>query len=330
MKAIFAEKYGAPEVLALKEIEKPTPQDDEVLIKVYASSINSADHRTMRAQPFFVRFMGMGLFRPKQQIPGIDMAGIVEAIGKNVTQFKEGDEVYGDIESASSGAYAEYVCVPESGSIVIKPSNMTFEQAAAVPVAGITALQALKDHGQIQAGEKVLVNGASGGVGTFTVMIAKAFGAEVTGVCSARNCSIVRSCGADYVIDYKKQDVTQLEKRYDLIIDIAATITVEGYKRILAPKGRGVLVGFSTMMHMIKVILKGKKAAKKSDLRIFSMGVAKANKEDFNSLCGMMESGKITPAIDKVYPLAEAADAMRYFEEEHARAKVVISICKEK
>jgi NADPH:quinone reductase-like Zn-dependent oxidoreductase len=254
------------------------------------------------------------------------MAGRIEAVGKGVTLFKAGDEVYGDIYSSETGAWAEYICVPESGSFVKKPSNMTFGQAAAVPIAGLTALQALRDHGKIEAGQKVLVNGASGGVGTFCVILAKAFGTEITGVCSTRNLELVRSIGADHVIDYKKQDFTQLGNRYDLIIDVAGNLTPEGYRRLLEPQGTGVLVGYSSMMHMVKIMREGKKTPE-GGVRIFAMGIAKANKKDFDVLREMMEAGRVTPAIDRVYPLEQTAEAMRYFEEEHARAKVVISVC---
>ncbi len=262
MKAIVCNKYGPPSVMQLKEIDKPVPKDDEMLIKIHASSINSADHRTMLAKPFFVRFMGEGLLKPKKSVPGIDMSGVVEAVGSGIKQFKQGDEVFGDIYDSKIGAYAEYSCAGEDANIVIKPEGVTFMQAASVPVAGMTALQALRDHGQIKEGQSVLVNGASGGVGTFAVILAKAFGAEVTGVCSARNLELVKSIGADFVIDYTKEDVTESGKRYDLIIDIAANITTKGYIKLLSPKGTGILVGFSTIPHMMGISLKGKKVGK--------------------------------------------------------------------
>ena len=326
MKAIIAEQYGSPDVLKFTTVAKPSPKSNEVLIHVRASSVNSADHRLMRATPAWVRVMGMGLTRPKKQIPGIDMAGVVEAVGADVKRFKPGDEVYGDVLDAATGAFAEYVSIREDGPIALKPKNMTFEQAASVPVAGITALQALRDHAQIKAGDKVLINGASGGVGTFAVMLAKAFGAEVTGVCSTRNTDLVRSIGADHVADYKKQDVTNLGKRFDAIIDIAATLKADDYLRLLTPGGHGVLVGFSRLSHMAGIIMKGKKLLKRYGLHVKSLGNANTNPQDLDVLSELMESGKITPATDRTYPLAQTADAMRYFENEHARAKVVITV----
>ncbi len=326
MKAIVAKKYGPPSVLHLVEMAKPVPKDNEVLIKVCASSINSGDHRTLRAKPFFIRFMGAGILRPKQPIPGIDMAGVVQAVGRGVSRFKPGDEVYGDVYTDGSGAFAEYVCLSQDTNITRKPKNMSFAQSAAVPVAGLTALQALRDHGHVKAGDEVLVNGASGGVGTFCVIIAKALGAVVTGVCSTRNVDLVREIGADHVIDYKKQGIAKLDKRYDAVIDIAANITPNDYTRMLKPGGRGVLVGFSSMLGMLQIMRKGKKS--KSQAATFGMmGMAQANIKDFDTLREMMEDGQITPVIDKIYPLEKAADAMRYFEEKHARAKVVISMC---
>jgi len=326
MKAIVCNKYGPPEVLQLKEIDKPIPKDDEILIEVRASSINSADHRMMLAKPFFVRFMGEGFLKPKKSVPGIDMSGVVEQVGKDVKQFKPGDEVFGDIHDSKSGAYAEYICAKENANIVKKPDMVTFEQAASVPVAGITALQALKNHGQIKEGQRVLINGASGGVGTFSVILAKAFGAEVTGVCSNRNLELVKSIGADFVIDYTKEDIMVSEKKYDLIIDIAANITTKGYEKLLTPKGIGILVGYSSMFHMMGISLKGKKLEKKSSLKVKVMGSAKTNREDLQYLGELISSGKITPVIEKVYRLEETAEAMRYFDEEHASAKIVISV----
>jgi NADPH:quinone reductase-like Zn-dependent oxidoreductase len=290
-----------------------------------ASSINSGDERTMRAKPFFIRLMGLGVFRPKRKVPGIDIAGRIEQTGRAVAQFSAGDEVYGDIYSAGSGAWAEYVCVPEDASIAAKPANMTFEQAAAVPVAGVTALQALRDYGGIREGQKVLINGASGGVGTFAVTLAKSFGAEVTGVCSTRNADLVSSIGADYVVDYKKQDLTQTGRRYDLIIDVAATVPPKAYAQMLSPGGRGVMVGFSSLAHMLSAKREGKKE-KTDGIRVVAMGMAQTNKRDLLDLKELMEAGRITSVIDRTYPLGRAAEAMRYFEEEHARAKVVITM----
>ena len=326
MKAIVYEKYGAPEVLKLKDVAKPTPKEDEILIKIAASSINSADHRTMRAKPFFVRFMGEGFIKPKKSIPGIDMAGIVEQVGKDVSAFKTGDEVFGDIHQSATGAYAQYVCAKESTSIVKKPKGVTFIQAAATPVAGLTALQALRDLGNIQSKQTVLINGASGGVGTFAVILAKAFGAHVTGVCSTKNMELIKSIGADSVVDYTKQDISKLGKRYDLIIDVAANINANGYKQLLEPKGKGILVGFSSILQMMSVVLKSKKLLRKHGFTVKVMGSAKANNDDLKYLGELIASKEITPVIDRIYPLEELADAMRYFEDEHASAKVVIKV----
>lgn len=326
MKAIVCSKYGQPEVLQFKDIDKPLPNDDEILIKVHASSINSADHRMMLAKPFLVRFMGEGLLKPKKSVPGIDMAGVVEAVGSSVKKFKPGDEVFGDVHESKIGAYAEYVCVSESGNIVKKPTGVTFEQAASMPVAGITALQALRDHGQLKKGQSVLVNGASGGVGTFTVLIAKAFGAKVTGVCSNKNIELIKSIGADVVIDYTKENVKESKKQFDLIIDIAANLTTKDYIKLLAPKGTGILVGFSSMFHMIGISLNSKKLKKKHGLNVKAMGSAKAVNKDLQYLGELVHTGKIVPAIEKVYSLEETAKAMKHFHKEHAGAKIVISV----
>ena len=326
MKAIIAKRYGSPDVLKLEDVKKPSPAPNEVLIHIHASSVNSADHRLMRATPAWVRVMGMGLLHPKKQIPGIDMAGVVEAVGADVTRFRPGDEVYGDVLEAETGAYAEYVSLPEDSPIAIKPKNMSFEQAASVPVAGITALQALRDHAHVAPGDTVLINGATGGVGTFAVMLAKAFGAEVTGVCSTRNTDLVLSIGADHVVDYQKQGVTKLNKRFDVILDIAANLTAEDYRRLLAPGGHGVLVGFSMMSHMAGIMIKSNKLFKRYGISVKPLGNANTNARDLDILRELMEAGKVTPAIDRTYPLAQTAGAMRYFEDEHARAKVVITV----
>ncbi len=326
MKAVVYEKYGSPDNLKYVEVDKPIPKDNEVLIKVCASSINSLEHRFSNAKPFFIRFSGAGMFKPKEKILGVDIAGKIEAIGKDVTKFKVGDEVYGDIFDQGMGAYAEYKCVSGDATIVLKPKNMTFEQTASIPVAAITALQALRDFAHVKKGHKVLVNGASGGVGTFAVLIAKIYGAEVTGVCSTKSVEMVRSIGADKIIDYKKEDVTKKDEKYDVRIEIAANLTVDDYVKLLNPNGVGVIVGFSTISHMIKTTIKGKSVSKKGNITICSMGSAKSSKKDLNLLTQWMEQGKLVPAIDRVYPLAETAEAMRYFEDEHATAKVVISM----
>jgi len=243
MKAIVNEEYGPLEVLQLKEVEKPSPKDNEVLVKIFAASVNYGDKILVRGKPFLVRLMGMGLLKPKNTIVGTDIAGQVEAVGSNVKQFQLGDEVFGDIGACGFGAFAEYVSVPEN-ALTLKPANMTFDEAAAVPQAAVVALQGLR-KGQIQSGQKVLINGASGGVGTFAVQIAKSFGAEVTGVCSTRNLDMVRSIGADHVIDYTKEDFTQKEQRYDLILDMVANRSTSDYKRALSPKGVYVAIAFN-------------------------------------------------------------------------------------
>src|SRR5437867_9331431 len=248
MKAIVNTHYGSPDVLQLKEVEKPAPSDHEVLVKVLAASAAAGDWHLLRAQPFLMRFTS-GLLKPKHTILGAAMAGRVEAVGRNVTQFQPGDEVFGDLSACGFGAFAEYVSVPEN-ALALKPTRLTFEEAATVPVSAATALQGLRDKGHIQPGQKVLINGASGGVGTFAVQIAKAFGAEVTGVCSTRNVDMVRSIGADYVIDYMQEDFTKNGRQYDLIIDAVGNLSVSDYKRALSPQGIGVTVGFSSLFRL--------------------------------------------------------------------------------
>ena len=321
MKAIVYRKYGSPDVLELVETEKPTPRESEVLIKVHAASINSYDWRHIRATPFLVR-MGGGFLRPKDPRLGADIAGQVETVGQNVKQFKPGDEVYGDV---SVGGYAEYVCAPEK-VLALKPANVSFEEAAATTMAALTALQGLRDKGQIQSGQKVLINGASGGVGTFAVQIAKYYGAEVTGVCRTRNLDMARSIGADHVIDYTKDDFTKNGKQYDLILDVAASRSVFAYKRILAPGGKYVLAGFSTLPHMAHIILLGPRLAKADGQEIGMMGMASLNNADMIFVSGLLESRKVVPVIDKCYPLSKTAEAFRYFEEVHAQGKVVITV----
>ena len=318
MKAIVYEEYGPPEVLQLREVEKPTPKDNEVLVKIYAASINYGDKALVRGEPFLVRLMGYGLLKPKHKILGTDMAGKVEAVGGNVKQFQPGDEVFGDISECGFGAYAEYVSVPED-ALTLKPSNVTFEEAAAVPQAAAVALQGLRDKGQIQRGQKVLINGASGGVGTFAVQIAKAYDTEVTGVCSTRNLELVRSIGADHVIDYTREDFTQSEQRYDLILDIVANRSVSDYMKALTPKGRYVAVAFNpTSLFLGSMISKseGKKASSLSH---------KPNVDDLVFLRELIEAGKIKPFIGRRYPLGEVAEAMKYLEGRH-QGKVVVTM----
>lgn len=322
MKAIICTKYGSPDVLKFEEVQKPVPGDDEVLIKVHAAAANAGDWHLMRADPFMIRLM-YGLQKPKHEILGTDVAGCVEAIGKNVTEFQPGDEVFGNMSSSGFGAFAEYVCAPEN-SIALKPSNITFENAAAVPSAAGTALQALRDKGQIQSGQKVLINGASGGVGTFAVQIAKAFGAEVTAVCSTGNMEMVRSIGADHVIDYTKEDFTQNGQQYDLILAANGYHPISDYKRALSPTGIYVMTGGSTAQ-MFQAMTMGSWISMTSSKTMSNM-MAKPNQKDLIFMQELLETGKVVPVIDRRYPLSEVPDAIRYLEEGHAKGKVVITM----
>jgi len=316
MKAIVYTKFGSPDVLQLKEVEKPISRDNEMLIKVYAASANAYDWRHLRADPFLIRLMGAGLFKPKHQILGADIAGQVEAVGSNVRQFQPGDEVFGE---GSYGGFAEYVCV-DSARFVLKPAKLTFEEAAAAPMAALTALQGLRDKGQIQKGQKVLINGASGGVGTYAVQIAKYFETEVTGVCSTSKIDLVRSIGADHVIDYTREDVTKNGQQYDLIFDVAAYHSISEYKRILSTNGIYVLAGGS-MARILQLMLKSMTGVKNMGIM-----VANINQKDLLFIMDLLETGKIKSIIDKCFPLSETAEALRYLEEGHARGKVVITI----
>jgi NADPH:quinone reductase-like Zn-dependent oxidoreductase len=319
MKAIVYTKYGSPDVLELKEVEKPTPKDDEVLVKVHAASLNAYDWHVMRGKPFLVRLMGFGLLKPKKQILGADMAGRVEAVGRNVKQFQPDDEVFGTI----SGSFAGYVCAREK-YLALKPTNMSFEEAAAVPMAGVTALQGLRDEGKIQPGQKVLINGASGGVGTYAVQIAKMFGAEVTAVCSTRNLEQARSIGADHVIDYTKEDFTKSGQHYDLIFAANGYHSLSDYKRALTPKGIYVMAGGSKAQ-IFQAMLMGSLMSKKGGKKMGGVG-AKRSQKDLAILKELLEAGRIVPVIDKRYPLSETAEALRYLGEGHARGKVVITM----
>jgi len=323
MKAIIYHKYGSPDVLELKEIEKPTPKDNEVLVKIHAASVNAYDWHLLRADPFLVRLMGGGLLKPKNQILGADIAGRVEVVGRKVKQFQPGDEVFGDISGCGSGGFAEYVSVPEN-ALALKPANITFEEAAAVPMAAVTALQGLRDKGQIQPGQKVLINGASGGVGTFAVQIAKSFGAEVTGVCSTKKLEMVRSIGADQVIDYTQEDFTQNEQRYDLILAANGYHSLSDYKRALSPKGIYVATGGS-MAQIFQAMLLGPWVSMAGSKKMGALS-AKPNQKDLVFMKELLEAGKAVPVIDRRYTLSEAADALRYLGEGHARGKVVITL----
>jgi NADPH:quinone reductase-like Zn-dependent oxidoreductase len=323
MKAVVYTEYGSPDVLQLKEIDKPIPKDNEVLVKVHAASLNAADWHLLRADPFLVRLMGMGLLRPKYKILGSDIAGSVEAVGRNVKQFQPGDEVFGDLFNCGLGGFAEYVCARED-ALVLKPANMTFGEAAAVPLAALTALHGLRDKGQIQPGQKVLVNGASGGVGTFAVQLAKYFGAEVTAVCSTRNLDMMRTLGADHVIDYTHEDFTKNGQLYDLILAANGYHSIFDYKRVLSPKGIYVMSGGSGTQ-MFQAILMGPLISMTGSRKMGTVS-SKPNKKDLVFMKELLEAGKVIPMIDRRYPLSEVAEAIRYLEEGHARGKVVITI----
>jgi NADPH:quinone reductase-like Zn-dependent oxidoreductase len=322
MKAIVYEEYGSPDVLQLKEIEKPTPKDDEVLIKVQAASVNAADLHLLRADPFLIR-MSSGLLKPKNKILGSDIAGRIEAVGKDIKKFKPGDEVFGDIYACGLGGFAEYVCAREN-ALVLKPANITFEQAAAVPMAAVTALQGLRGKGQVRPQEKVLINGASGGVGTFAVQIAKSFEAEVTAVCSTGNLDMVRSIGADHVIDYTQEDFTQNGHRYDLIIAANGYHSISDYRRVLTPNGTYVTTGGS-MAQLSEAMLQGPWISMTGSQKMGSL-LAKANNADLTFIKELLEAGKVVPVIDKRYRLSDVPEAIRYLEEGHAKGKVIITV----
>ncbi len=319
MKAIVCTKYGPPESLEFQEVAKPTPKDDEVLVKVHAASANMYDWHLLTADIFLVR-LSEGLLKPQNTIPGADVAGRVEAVGKNIKQFRPGDEVYGDV---GHGSFAEYVCAPAS-RLALKPSNLSFEQAAAVPMAALTALQGLRDQGKIQPGQQVLIQGASGGVGTFAVQIAKSFGAQVTAVCSARNLEQARALGADQVIDYTKEDFTQSGQRYDLILAANGYHPLADYKRALNPKGIYVMAG-GTATQIFQAMLLGSWMSEREGKKMGGV-VGKSNQEDLIFLNGLIEAGKVKPVIDRCYSLDETADALRYLGTGHARGKIVITI----
>ena len=320
MKAIVCTQYGSPDILRLKEVEKPAPKDDEVLVTIHAASANPLDWHLMRGSPFLAR-LGGGLRKPKDPRLGVDIAGRVEAVGNNVTRFLPGNEVFGTVK----GGFAEYACARED-RLALKPTNISFEEAAAAPVVAFTALQGLRDKGKIQHGQKVLVNGASGGVGTFAVQIAKSFGTEVTGVCSTRNLDMVRSIGADHVIDYTREDFTRNGQQYDLILDIAANRSVLDYKRALRPQGICVVAGFSTISHMFRSMLLGLWASRTGSKKIGQMETAKPNQKDLVFVKELLEAGKVVPVIDRTYPLSEVPEAIRYLEAGHAKGKVVITV----
>lgn len=320
MKAAVFKSYGPPDVLTIEEVEKPVPTEDEVLVRVCATSVNPAEWYGMVG--LFLARIGNGLFKPKDTRLGADFSGVVEAVGSNVTHFKPGDEVFG----GKVGAFAEYICVRKN--VVIKPANMSFEQAGGVATAAITALQGLRDHGKLQPGQKVLINGAAGGVGTFAVQIAKALGAEVTAICSTGNVDLIRSLGADHVVDYTKEDFTRSRKRHDLLLDIAGSRSWKEYRRLLKPDATVVLVGapksnliLGPLTHIIKIRLAAIRASQK--VLFF---VASFNPQDFTVLKKMFEQGQIRTVVDRVYPLCEISEAMRYLGTGHAKAKIIVTM----
>jgi NADPH:quinone reductase-like Zn-dependent oxidoreductase len=325
IKAIVHCEYGSPDVLKLENVEKPVPNDNQLLVRVRAASVNPLD-LTIRG-PWLIRPL-LGLRKPKDTRLGVDYAGTVEAVGKNVTNFKPGDDVFG----GRNGSIAEYVCALADRGVVSRPSNMTFEQAASAPVAALTALQGLRDKGKIQSGQKVLINGASGGVGTFAVQIAKSFGAEVTGVCSTRNLDLVRSIGADHVIDYTKEDFTKTDQRYDLIFDLVGNHSFSERRRVLNPNGICVMAGvggagasggqiFGVLVGELNAYVRSRFVSEK-----FVSYIAQFNKKDMTILADLMQSGKVTPVIDRTYKLSDVSEALRYLEQGHARGKVVIAV----
>jgi NADPH:quinone reductase-like Zn-dependent oxidoreductase len=322
MKAIVYEKYGPPEVLQLREVAKPIPKENEVLVRIHATCVNSPDVSMSRGEPFLARLWS-GLCKPKYHILGSDIAGRVEAVGKDTNRFQPDDEVFGDISGCGWGGFAEYVSVPES-VLVPKPTNLTFEQAAAVPLSAVVALQGLRDKGQIESGHKVLINGASGGIGTFAVQIAKALGAEVTGVCSTRNLEMVRSIGADHVIDYIQEDFTQNGQRYDLIFTVVGHRSVFDFNRALSPKG--IYVGSTNSAALLfQTMLLGPFITMNSNKRMTNL-MAKTDIEDLVFLKELIEAGKVVPVVDRCFPLREVSDAVRCYEEGHSQGKVVITV----
>jgi NADPH:quinone reductase-like Zn-dependent oxidoreductase len=322
MKAIVCERYGSPDVLELREIDKPAVGQDDVLVQVHASSVNPLDWHVVTGTPFIARLTA-GLRKPKSSALGVDLAGQVEAVGRNVKRFQPGDEVFG----AKRGAFAEYVLAPEN-LLVPKPANLGFDQAAAAPVAAVTALQAVRDKGRVQPGQKVLINGAAGGVGTFAVQIAKSFGGEVTGVCSTRNVDLVRSIGADHVVDYTQEDFTRIGTRHDLMLDIAGSRSFSDFKRVLEPAATVVVVGgprtnrlLGPLSHAIKVRLASLGRSQTAGFFLSTM-----ENDDLVALRELLDAAKVTPVIDRRYGLSEVPDALRYLGEGHARGKVIITV----
>lgn len=322
MKGVTYRCYGSADVLVYGDVEKPVPADDEVLVKVHAAAVNPLDWHYMRGTPYIMR-LGSGIGAPKDERLGVDFAGTVEAVGTNVSRFKVGDEVFG----GRSGAFAEYLVIPKDRALALKPSNVSFEQAAAVPIAALTALQALQDKGDLKPGQKVLINGASGGVGTFAVQIASAMGAEVSGVCSTRNVEMVRSIGADHVFDYKKENFTDSGNEYDLIVDMVSNHSLSAIRSVLSEDGKLVIVGGASgdwlgpLMRPIGAMLQGPFV----DQELFTL-LARLKQSDLDLLADMMEGGRVTPVLDRTYPLSDIAEAIRYSEAGRARGKIIVSV----
>ena len=321
MKALVYRRYGSPDVIQCEESEKPAPRDDEVLVKIRAAAVNPLE-RVVLGKPYLIRPL-LGMFAPRDQKLGRDMAGEVESVGRNVTRFKPGDAVFG----VCRGAFAEYACAPES-KLALKPETVTFEQAASLPVAGLTALQGVRDSGQVRPGQKVLINGAAGGVGTFAVQIAKSFGAEVTGVCSTRNVEMVRSIGADHVIDYTQEDFTKLEHRYDLIFDCVGNHSLAALRKLLTPNARYIAVGapaqgrwLGPLAHVLKTVVASWFVRQK-----LLVMLARIRSADLTTLGELIQAGKMTPVIDSRYRLSEAPQAIRHLMEGHARGKIIITM----
>jgi len=321
MKAIVYNQYGTPDALTLTDVPQPSPKDDEALVKVHAVAVNAVDYRLLSGP--VPRIMGFGVFRPNNKILGADIAGRVVAVGKKVAQFKPGDDVFGDLSGIGFGGFAEYVCAPET-LLVTKPGNLTFEQAAAVPMPAVTALQGLRDKGRIQAGQKALIHGASGGVGTFAVQVGKALGAEVTAVVSTKKLDLLRSLGADHVIDYTKEGFAQNGRRYDLILAVNGYRPLSEYRRALNPKGTYVMVG-GAGGQIFQAMLFGPLVSKPGGHKVVNL-LARPNQNDLTFIKELIEAGKVTPVIDRTYPLQNTAEAVRYLGEGHAAGKVVITV----
>jgi len=325
MKAAVFYKYGSPDVISIADVEKPIPKDGEVLIQVKAASVNAYDWHLVRAKPFFTRFIS-GIFKPKNNIIGADIAGIVVSVGNGVSRFKQGDEVYGCLEGCgksglAAGGFAEYVCAKETNP-ALKPVLLSFEEAAALPMASVTALQALRDFAELKQGQSVLINGASGGVGMFAVQIAKVFGAEITAVCSTGSIDILRELNADYIVDYTKDNVADIGKQFDVVIDVAATLSVKNYRSLLRPDGICVVIGFSTIGHMISYSLAGKRDGKKIKLCMAN----NKNGNDLLEINSLVKTGQIKVVIDSRYSLSETAEAIRHAETGHPKGKIVIKV----